>query len=65
MLRKVLRHILADESGYGTIELLVIVAAMGVLATTLMTTLKGRMQTSAGNVSNQIDTIVNSWTTNP
>lgn len=64
-MRNILRGLFADESGYGTIELLVIVAAVGVLATTLMTTLKGRMQTSAGNVSNQIDTIVNSWTTNP
>lgn len=64
MLRHV-KKLWADEAGYGTIELLVIVAAVGVLATTLMTTLKGRMQTSATNVGNQVDTIVNSWTTNP
>jgi len=60
-----LEKLWADEAGYGTIELLVIVAAVGVLATTLMSTLKGRMQTSATNVGNQVDTIVNSWTTNP
>jgi len=56
------RRLLGDQSGYGTVELLVLVAALGTLATVFMTVMRGRVETSGGNVADQVDSIVNDWT---
>jgi type II secretory pathway pseudopilin PulG len=48
----------SDCRAYGTVELLVLVAVLGVLATALMATLNSRVSSSSTTVGNQIDTLV-------
>lgn len=62
---KALRKVWADRCGYGTVELLILVAALGVVATTLMVTLKDRVNSASNTVGSQIDTLLQNWTTNP
>jgi Flp pilus assembly pilin Flp len=62
---KALKKVWADGRGYGTVELLVLVAALGVVATTLMVALKGRVNTASNTVGDQIDTLLQNWTTAP
>lgn len=59
---RMLKKLIKEEDGYGTVELLVLIAALGTLATVFMTTMRGRIETSGGNVANQVDSIVNDWT---
>ncbi|MGQ9826174.1 MAG: Flp family type IVb pilin [Desulfotomaculales bacterium] len=64
MLEKV-KKILRDEKGYEMAELLVIVAVLGVLATAVLGTMKGGLNTAANQVGSKVNDIINSWTTNP
>lgn len=60
-----LKRLFSDCRGYGTVELLILVAALGVLATALMTALNGRVSSSSNTVGSQIDTLLDNWTTAP
>lgn len=57
-----LKKIWRDERGYEMAELLVIVGVLGVIATVVLGTMKGGLNTAATNVGTKVQDIVNSWT---
>jgi len=59
-----MRHIislLGDEQGSLTVEIMVIMALIGVLAGGVFTALNGGLITAASTVKDKIITTVNSW----
>lgn len=66
-MKKFLKNIYKSEEGYGTVELLLIVAGIGLLATALFNTLKQNLVTNTDSTTNQvtegIDTLVKGWFT--
>jgi Flp pilus assembly pilin Flp len=58
-----LRKIWKDEGGYEMAELLVIVAVLGLIATAVLGTMKGGLNTAATSVGTKVNDIINSWTT--
>jgi Flp pilus assembly pilin Flp len=62
---KTLRSFVKDQHGYGVIELMVIMAALGALAGVIFTTLKGDSSSgltkSAGDVTAKVDTQISNW----
>lgn len=63
-MKRIFTKLINDEKGYGTIELLILVAAIGVLATALMGSLKETLTGSGGSVDavgNGIKDIVGEW----
>lgn len=68
-MKKLLQKLIKDENGYGTVELLILVAAIGVLATALMrgleTAMVGGEDGEGGavkTVGDQLDTMIGGWT---
>lgn len=67
MLNKIVKKLLEEEKGYGTVELLIIVAALGVLATGLMSALNISLTGSDGHggsaatVGDKISDIIDTW----
>lgn len=59
--------LLKNEQGYGTVELLLIIAALGLLATGIMGDLKSKLTTNASGtgatdkVTSNISTMLDSW----
>ena len=64
-MKSFLKKIYKSEKGYGTVELLLIVAGIGLLATALFNTLKENLVTKKDSTTDQvtkgIDTLVNGW----
>ena len=62
---KTLAKMLKDKRGYGTIELMVIIAALGSLAGLIFTSLKGDASSgltkSAGDVTSKVNTQIANW----
>lgn len=56
------KKIWSDEKGYEMAELLVIVGVLGVIATVVLSTMKGGLNTAASSVGTKVQDIVNSWT---
>ena len=68
-MKKLLQKLIKDENGYGTVELLILVAAIGVLATALMrgleTAMVGGEDGEGGavkTVGDQLDKMIGGWT---
>lgn len=70
-MREKFKKLFKDQQGYGTVELLIIIAALGVVASKLMkgfeTTMVGKEgstdPTIVGTVGEKIKNMVNSWDT--
>ena len=66
-MKKFLKNIYKSEKGYGTVELLLIVAGIGLLATALFNTLKENLVTkddsTTDQVTNGINDLVDEWFT--
>ena len=66
-MKSFLKKIYKSEEGYGTVELLLIVAGIGLLATALFNTLKENLVTNKDSttvqVTNGINDLVKGWFT--
>lgn len=66
-MKSFLKKIYKSEEGYGTVELLLIVAGIGLLATALFNTLKENLVTkkdsTTDQVTNGINDLVDEWFT--
>lgn len=67
-MKKLLVNLVKGEKGYGTVELLILVAAIGVLATSLMLGLKANLvdgtdenPSAVTTVGGKIGDMVDSW----
>lgn len=66
---KYFKSLMSNEEGYGTVELLLIVAGIGLLATGLFTSLTDKLVGQDGNypesttekVVNGVDTLIDGW----
>lgn len=61
--REELRKLTRDQRGYGTPELMLIIALIGTITTLTFDVFKTRFPAVAGKVGDGIDTIIESWTT--
>ena len=61
LVKKLLKQIAKDERGYGMAELMLIIALLGSIGLGVHTVLKGKMETSAGSVGDQIDGLISDW----
>ena len=71
---KYFKSLMSNEEGYGTVELLLIVAGIGLLATGLFTSLTNKLvgqdgnydpESTTGKVVNGVDTLIDGWFDNP
>ena len=64
-MKKFLKNIYKSEEGYGTVELLLIVAGIGLLATTLFNKLNKNLVTkdnsTTDQVTNGINDLIGNW----
>lgn len=67
---KYFKSLMSNEEGYGTVELLLIVAGIGLLATGLFTSLTNNLvgqdgnydeNSTTGKVVNGVDTLIDGW----
>lgn len=67
---KYFKSLMSNEEGYGTVELLLIVAGIGLLATALFTSLTDSLvgqdgnydeNSTTGKVVNGVDTLIEGW----
>ncbi len=67
---KYFKSLMSNEEGYGTVELLLIVAGIGLLATALFTSLTNKLvgengdydeNSTTGKVVNGVDTLIEGW----
>lgn len=68
-MKKLLQKLIKDENGYGTVELLILVAAIGVLAAALMRSLETVMvggedgeEGAVKAVGDQLKKMIEEWT---
>lgn len=65
------KALLKNEQGYGTVELLIIIGALGLLATGILKSLNTKLvndgtgTAATDKVSENINSIINGWTTTP
>jgi Flp pilus assembly pilin Flp len=62
-LLSVIKSVFKDEKGSMTVEIMVIMALIGVIASAVFTTLNTGLSTSAGNVSTKVQSTIDSWGT--
>lgn len=58
---KYFKSLMSNEEGYGTVELLLIVAGIGLLATGLFTTLNKRFVEDNDSTTNQVVDKIGTW----
>lgn len=62
---KTIKRILKEEDGYGTVEMILIIAGVGLLATGIFNTLQGSLAegdtSAATQVADSIDGIIVKW----
>ena len=62
-----IKRIIKEEDGYGTVEMILIIAGVGLLATGIFNTLQGSLATNEANnsavdqVAGSIDGIIKEW----
>lgn len=57
------RYAVKDEKGSMTVEIMVIMALIGVIASAVFTTLNSGLSTSASGVSTKVQSTIDSWGT--
>lgn len=66
---KYFKSLMSNEEGYGTVELLLIVAGIGLLATGLFTSLTKSLveddNSTTGKVVEGVNTLIDGWFENP
>ena len=65
-----IKKMFSNEQGYGTVELLLIIAGLGLLATGIFNALGPKLSgsgstTATSKVTDGIGTMIDSWTTTP
>lgn len=68
-MKNILKALLKDQEGYGTVELLLIVAGIGLLATALFQSMQDNLVDGADSTTNKVtkgvNTLIDGWIPQP